>query len=387
MSACRQRLAFIAIAFDPEETRMKTLARKPLLTIGLCLFGNVFASVASAQPSAGDKAVATQLFEDGRSLLDRGKFDLACPKLEESERLDPGGGTLLNVALCHERQGRTATAWVEFVEARGIAKADGRSQRVTFAQTHIDELEPALSRLVVQVPDESDLPDLEIRRDGSVVGRAAWGTAVPVDPGDHVLEASAPGDLPWRQSIVVGAAADTKTVVVPALRPAPVASAAPSTSGANHGSAVTAPPATELSDVAQATDAPAPASHRDSGASALVVGGWVSLAVGLGAAGVSTYFGLRALALKHDADGDCPSRGCTAEGASKNHDAIQAADAATGFAVAGGVGIGIGAALLIARALSHESPSPVGSNRGPALLGFDVSGGSGAGVMTVRGQW
>src|ERR1700721_2873194 len=138
MHGNRQRAPLMGIALASpwycprsEETRMKRIARKCLLSLGLCLFGNMFASTASAQPSTSDKEMAAQLFEDGRTLLEQGQFAQACPKLEESQSLDPGGGTLLNVALCHEKEGRTATAWVEFVEARGGAKADARPLRVT----------------------------------------------------------------------------------------------------------------------------------------------------------------------------------------------------------------------------------------------------------------
>ena len=37
---------------------------------------------------------ADALFKEGRALLDAKKFDEACPKLAESQRLDPGAGTL-----------------------------------------------------------------------------------------------------------------------------------------------------------------------------------------------------------------------------------------------------------------------------------------------------
>ena len=131
---------------------------------------------ASAEPTAADKSLATQLFKEGRALVDQGKVAEGCRKLEESQRLDPGGGTLLNVALCHEKEGRTATAWAEFTEALGLAKKDDRPQRIELAQTHIVALEPTLSRLVIQVPEGSDFPELEIKRDGGVIRRAAWGT-------------------------------------------------------------------------------------------------------------------------------------------------------------------------------------------------------------------
>jgi hypothetical protein len=67
---------------------------------------------------------------------------------------------------------------------------------------------------VIQVPPASDLPDLEIKRDGSAIRRAAWGTAMPVDPGEHMIEASAQGKLPWKQSVTVGGKSDSKTIVI-----------------------------------------------------------------------------------------------------------------------------------------------------------------------------
>src|SRR5215510_5737479 len=162
--------------------------------IGLICVGMISAAYpvadAGTEPSAADKSLATALFKEGRALVDQGHVAEGCRKLEESQRLDPGGGTLLNVALCHEKEGRTATAWTEFTEALGIAKKDDRPQRIELAQTHIAALEPTLSRLVIQVPEGSDLPELEIKRDGSPLRRAAWGSPMPVDPGDHQIEAS-----------------------------------------------------------------------------------------------------------------------------------------------------------------------------------------------------
>jgi len=369
------------------ETRMKRIIYKSVLaTTALCLFGNLFAKPAAAGPSATDKSIAVQLFEEGRALLEQGRIEQACPKLEESQRLDPGGGTLLNVALCHERQGRTATAWVEFVEARGVAKADDRPLRVAFAQTHIAQLEPSLSRVIVQVASGSDVPDLEIKRDGTVIGRAAWGSAMPVDPGDHVVEAAAPGKISWKQSLVVSPAGDTKTVVVPALLDGPAHATATSTSTANSTArAVLAPvPAPSRAASVPAGTGDAPPARAGSG---LTTTAWVALGLGVVGAGVSTYFGLQAISLKNDADRECPNDACTADGASQNHDAIRAADIATGAAAVGIVGIGVGAVLLVMSGATHESRPAAQLSPAPTLVTCDVSGGLGRGEVTVRARW
>ena len=309
----------------------------------------------SAEPSAADKSLATQLFKEGRNLVDQGRVPEGCRKLEESQRLDPGGGTLLNVALCHEKEGRTATAWAEFTEALGIAKKDDRPQRIELAQSHITAIEPTLSHLVIQVPSASDLPDLEVKRDGSAIRRAAWGTSMPVDPGEHVIEASAQGKLPWKQSVTVGGKADSKTVAIPVLELAPVAPPAP-------------PPTTNEASVS-------PVQVRTTGRSPA---GWVAIGFGAVGIGVGSYFGLHAMSLQRESDRGC-TPGCTDDAASKNSDAIKSANLATvGFGV-GIVGVGLGTILLLT---SGGSSSPRSS-----AINASASVSPAGSQVTIAGRW
>ena len=136
-----------------------------------------------AGQSDQDKAVATTSSRTRRTLLAAGKVGEACRKLEESRRLDPLPGTVLNLAACHEREGLTASAMAEFREARAMAERDHRDDRVAFAEEHMKALEPRLSTLVIVVAPDADRPDLAVTRDGIALGRAAWGTRIPVDPG------------------------------------------------------------------------------------------------------------------------------------------------------------------------------------------------------------
>lgn len=366
------------------------------LVIVLCLLGNVTDKEAAADPSITDKTTATQLFKEGRALLEEGRIPLACAKLQESQRLDPGGGTLLNLALCHERAGRTATAWVEFTEALGIAKKDDRPQRIEFARTHITQLEPDLSRMAIDVPGAADVPDLEIKRDGSVVARAAWGSAVPVDPGDHVIEATAPDRANWKQSIVVGPKADVKTIVIPVLEPASSfqvavtpsgsvpASAAPRSDEANHDDAV---PSDRRAwpDQRGSPDRPPPASSPLS----TIIGG-VALGLGVAAAGVGTYLGLHALALRNDANRNCPNDACNVAGSSQTSDAIRYANFSTGTFAAAIAALGVGTVLLITHPGSHSAPS---ASAGTATAGTVVvstaatPAGHGGGQLTISAHW
>src|SRR5262249_1988800 len=159
---------------------------------------------ADAPPT--DRALAQSLFEEGRGLMKAGNYAQACVKLAESQRLDPAPGTQLNLAVCHEAEGKTATAWVEFNDALTQARRDGRAEREQLAQEHIAALTPKLSRLTVAVASAAKIDTLEIKLDGVVIREAAWGVPAPIDPGKHRVEASARGKKPWLQEVEVAKA-------------------------------------------------------------------------------------------------------------------------------------------------------------------------------------
>jgi hypothetical protein len=166
-------------------------------------------------------AVAEALYRQARDLMAAGKYDQACPKFAESQRLDPATGTLLNLAACHEKQGRLATAWLEYSDAQMAARRDARDDRVDYARTRAQELEPKLSRLTLSLASGADDAALSIELDGASVGRAVLGAPTPVDPGLHTVRVSAPGKKPWSASVQIGATADQQSLVIPALKTAP----------------------------------------------------------------------------------------------------------------------------------------------------------------------
>jgi hypothetical protein len=267
-------------------------------------------SSAAAEPSGEDRALATALFNEARALLADGNVAPACRKLEESKRLDPLPGTLLNLAACHEKEGLLASAFAEFREARVLAERDHRDDRVTFADEHMRAIEPRISKLVIALA--SDTPDVRVTRDGTPLGRAAWGTRIPVDPGEHVIEASAPGKKAAHLVVTVGPDGDVQTVEIP-----PLADEAP------------APPAPALEASREAPPAAPPALSGRRTAALAVAG------VGLVGLGLGTAFGVRAIQKHDDPGAVCTSSPCSSGSVSLNDQAKFAADVSTvSFAVA-----------------------------------------------------
>src|SRR5438067_1140228 len=113
-----------------------------------------FGARAGAQSTA-DKAAAEALFDQGRSAMQEGDFGKACGLLERSQHIDPGIGTLLYLAECYEKSGRTASAWATFREAADAADRARETGRSKMGRDRAARLEPLRSRLTIQVTPEA----------------------------------------------------------------------------------------------------------------------------------------------------------------------------------------------------------------------------------------
>jgi PEGA domain-containing protein len=289
------------------------------------------------------KAMAQALFEEARRLMKDGKFSEACPKLAESQRLDPGLGTKLNLALCHEGEGKIATAWSEFKEAQGQARKESDQKREQFATDHIAKLEPQLSRVAVQVASGSEVAGLEVTIDGTLLGRSAWGMALPIDPGVHTLAASAPNYERWETQFTVEPGATSSTVEVPALTPGPPPAPAPPSpvpGGLNAQPQPLPPPA-----MPPAGDQP------QNDGSVQRIAGFVVGGVGIAAAIVGIAFGAAAISKEDEADelcgGDGTSECPTDEGVNAS-EAAQTDALLSNIFLFGGIGlVGVGLVVVL----------------------------------------
>jgi len=292
-------------------------------------------AVALAEPPGESRAAqADRLFQEGKQLIERGKYAEACPRLAESQSIDPGSGTLLALALCHESEGKTASAWREFKEAAVLCERAGRADRVQLARAHLASLDVAVAKLVIHVSESTAGTGLTLRLDAQSLTRDEWSQAVPVDPGPHAIDASAPGMKPWSTKIVVAGSGGTQVVVVPALDPEP---------------------------------APSAAARPWAPTSAYVAAG-----IGLVSLGVGTGFGVRAVVKANEVRSMCPSSPCDRPAVTAvNNDAKTAAWVAD-------VGIGVGlAAFAVATVLVVRGAQ---ASKGAARVSVAPVVGNGAGL-------
>jgi hypothetical protein len=184
------------------------------------------ATPASAEPTPTERALAQTLFDEGRKLMTEKHYAEACAKFAKSQELDPSAGTFINLALCHESEGKLATAWAEFNEALSQALRDGRSDREQAAREHIEKLKPKLNQLTIAVSDAAKVKGFQVTLDGAPLREALWGVATPIDPGKHMVVATAPNKQTYSTSVSFEEPGVARTVELPPLQsqaaPAPV---------------------------------------------------------------------------------------------------------------------------------------------------------------------
>ncbi len=365
--ACRGAVGpWYAGAAIVKSTRTAARWGSATMWVVLCvvLTGGGFSTPALGQTPA-QKAQAQVLFDEGRELIDGGKTAEACDKFAASYRLDPTMGTQLNLAVCYEKLGRIASAWILFIEIQTTARRAGQIKRADFARQRALELAPKLSKLKVHVTER--VPELAITVDGEPLSDGAWESFVPVDPGERTVVATAPGSKEWSKTVTVGAEADKVSVTIPALAAAPV-TVEPPTDG-------NAPPP------------PKPDPGPDEGESdghVQTALGWTAAALGVGAVGAGVALRMVALSTDEESKEHClpddPLQ-CTQEGKDLRDEA-QGLELGSVIAWAGG-----GALLVTGIVLLFTAPSGEETEETAGPIEWQVIGGLDRAALQVRLRW
>jgi hypothetical protein len=309
----------------------------------------------TAQPAQSPEEHAEALYREADARVEESKPEEAIPLLEEAVRLKPTAlGASYRLADCYERTHQPERALALFRRVAEEASTAGKAPLEADARARAERLLP---RLLLDVPAPvRALPELIVTVDGRAVPSSDFGRPVPIDPGGHVITATAPGKKPMAPLTVTLSAGSTRDVSIQAFEDAP---APPPAAGA-----------------VRAT--PVWSAQRTAG---IVVGG-----VGLSVVVVGIVFGARTLSksseLKssHDCTGGAPTV-CNSSGFALYQEADKTAtiaDAALAIGAAGVIAGGV--TLLTARAGKIGKPSILRVHAEPRVV-------TGVAGLRLRGEW
>jgi len=325
--------AFLLLCLAPSAGMAKPKAAKPP------------AAKAPAAKAPAAKAVAptdaSGLLQQGQKLMKAHQYAKACPLIADSQRTSPQPSTLLQLGLCHEKQGKIATAFGEFNTV--LLQTRGADPSAKEAKKHIATLGPDIPKLTISVPPGSENAGLQVSLDGLPVATSAWGLPNPIDPGSHQVSAVVKGKPPWLATVNIAKPGEQKTVEVPSVGAppeveTPEAIAKKESKLEDPFSDEKAKPKEEAKEEAK-EEGPKRASRPFMG--------YVLLGVGLVGTGVGSYYGLHAIQLRKDSDNYCAPNGCTQRGVDLNNQAKSAAWVSNFGIGLGAVGVVVGGYMLL----------------------------------------
>jgi hypothetical protein len=307
--------------------------------------GSLAALLLFSAPSLAraQSAEAQELFDEGRRALAARDYTKACAKLEASERIERAVGTLLSLAECEEALGRLASERLHLEEAATWADAThDRLDRGPLARKRFAEIDRRVPRLTLQrAPDAP--ADTHVTRDGVDLGASGFDAELPMDAGDHVVLASAPGRASATFQIRL-AEGERRTLIV-----------GPGAAGAG---------------ASTPAEGPLGLSRRT----------WAYVLGGVGVAGIAvgTVFGVSTLSNWSAAQRDCGT-GCSPGSQARNEASTASTDA-----VVSTVGLVVAGAALAAGAYLYLTAPPERASSAVRVTPWVAQQAAGA---TIGGWW
>jgi hypothetical protein len=328
-------------------------------------------AAAGARVAVAQSGVAEQRFEAGVADLKAGRFETACAAIEASYVAEARLGTLLALAACLEKWGKSYSAALRYEQyidsAAGLTEAElaQRAAQIEYASQALVRVRRQIVYLIVVAPE----PVAEVS--GIALDQRALPVTpeqtLPLDPGPHTLETQGEGRAPWQLAFDV-APGESRRVQLelgaaqpPATTPLPVPPA-PDAVVAATGAEQVGP--MRLSSAPPTMPLPAPDESP-----------WRNIGWGLGAAGIASVgAGVVAGLLVLDA---CPGLRCS----DGDRDRVKT------LAVVTDIGFAVGLTSLAASAiiLLETTPQP-GRSDATAVQPVLVAGQEGAWLGLSR-RW
>jgi len=234
----------------------------------------LFVSPGYAEP-ADDLRAARELFLSAEKEEDAGHWSDALEKLQRVAQVRQTAGVRYHIALCEEHLGQIASAVADYTAAETQARAENAQDVLRLVGKELAAASLRAPRVTIHVTP--DLPDLQVTLDGVPLARERVGVPVPVDPGEHRIEATAPRHTPAHAAVTVR----EKEAVVLDLELVPLAVRPDTANG------VPTPPLPGAYGPSETTAAPAAATPRHSARTGAIAS--TATAIVLAGAGVTAF--------------------------------------------------------------------------------------------------
>ena len=325
------------------------------------------------EPSAADIASARRIGFEGIQLAEKGNCAAAIDKLARAEKLFHAPTTLGRLGECQvligkvvegtENLGRVAREELAASAPAAFVTARARARKQLAAATP----KLAHAKIIVKAPPDATV---SVTVDTLPVNAANLGEDRVLDPGPHVVEATAPGYFKAHAEINLqegGSEQVTlKLIVDPeAARAARVAAA--TTPSSPSSSSPPSPPASSPGADTRSPGAEASGLNRTLA--------YVALGLGVVGLGLGTVFGLNAVSKKNDLSSACPNKSCRASEQSTIDSAKTAGTISTVAFGVGGAAVILGGVLFFTASSSSSSPGAARVAIPPKLVArpyFDI---------------
>lgn len=345
--------------------------------------------------NATEVAAARAMAIEGIKLADAGRCDEAVDKLARAEKLHHALVVLGRLGECQINQGKLVKGTENLRKVlREVLPPEAPvvlTRARERAQSVFDKAKGRIGALYISVKGPRDPASVSVSVDGEPMNVVLLEADRPTDPGEHLVEVSAPGFISAAGRVNVGVG--DKANVVINLEPDPRAQItinsralnpiAGSPASSADGTLAPAPRTSELSTEADATALGNEWSAEPDRTAAYVA--WTA-----GGAGViaGSIFGLLALEGKNELDRQCTNNLCPSSSQDRLDSARLASTLATVSFALGGAGLGLGTYFYFAAEPSEEGSTasddaPVASSRSRASAGAWI----GLGQVGISGQF
>jgi hypothetical protein len=191
----------------------------PVVVQGLCaVITTLCAPPAAAEPEQADASptalvAARELFREAAGDADAGRWEQAWGKFKRVSAVKETASVRYNIARCEEALSHLALALADYELAERESAGDAKATEIgSLAHDAANTLRPAVPRLTLIV--DRPPPDLAVSVDGEKVSPATFGVALPIDPGRHMIEATAMGRRKFRKDVELHKAESERVAIV-----------------------------------------------------------------------------------------------------------------------------------------------------------------------------